>query len=96
MIEAADHASANLITCKDSYTEGILIIDTRNDATYDLRDANDTTSSANILFNVDADSDMAGRAEELGLDPQATLTLAKVLSIATVRVLGADAEVTRR
>ena len=96
VIEAAVAAGAELITYADGHTASTLVIDSRNATTYDSREANNESTDSSTSFNVDTDDDMRARAREFGIDSADAVALAKVLSIATVRVLGADGAVTRR
>jgi len=93
IVEELVNNGANLLIYKDSHTAGTLVIDTRDDATYDPNDANNSETKSSTTFNVDVDESMRQRAESFDLNPEDAQLIAKVLSVATVRVLGADGEI---
>ncbi len=91
--KAVEEYGALLVTYSGDHTASTLIIDKRDGFTYDSKSANSTENDFQTSFNLDADLSLLGRAEEFGLDTEDAILFAEIISIATVRVLGADGEV---
>lgn len=91
--KAVEEYGALLVTYSGDHTASSLIIDERDDFTYDSKTANSAENEFETSFNLDADISLLDRAEEFGLEAEDAILFAEIVSIATVRVLGADGEV---
>lgn len=91
--KAIEEYGASLLTYSGDHTASTLIIDQRDDFTYDSKAANSAENDLETSFNLDADISLIKRAEEFGLDTEDAILFAEIVSVATVRVLGADGEV---